>query len=89
LRLDQAGAPAEAPLLAAAGAAADVLVGAGIAVRATARRALRAGLALSALYLAAGTVLAPALWADPLGPLLKILPVMALSLAALAIADDR
>jgi hypothetical protein len=41
------------------------------------------------MYLVAGTALTPALWADPLGPLLKIAPIMALSLAALAIADDR
>lgn len=88
--LHAAGVPAPtAPLLAAAGAAADILIGLGIAVRATAKRALRAGLALSAVYLAVGTLLAPALWADPLGPLLKIVPVMALTLAALAIADDR
>jgi uncharacterized protein YbjT (DUF2867 family) len=88
--LQRAGAPAEvAPALAAAGAVADILIGLGIAVRATVKRALGAGLALSALYLIAGTLLAPALWADPLGPLLKIVPVLALSLTALAIADDR
>jgi hypothetical protein len=80
---------AAAAVLAGAGAAADILIGLGIAVRATARRALGASLALSAVYLAAGTVLAPALWADPLGPLLKIVPVVALGAAALAIADDR
>jgi uncharacterized protein YbjT (DUF2867 family) len=88
--LREAGAPAVlAPMLAAAGAVADIVIGAGTAVRPTVKRALRAGVALSAVYLAAGTVLVPALWADPLGPLLKIVPVMALSLAALAIADDR
>jgi uncharacterized protein YbjT (DUF2867 family) len=88
--LRAAGVPGQAaPLLATAGAAADILIGLGIAVRTTAKRALRAGLALSGVYLAIGTILAPALWADPLGPLLKIVPVMALSLAALAIADDR
>ena len=65
------------------------VLGLGIAVRATCKLALRAGLALSATYLVAGTALAPALWADPLGPFLKVLPVMALMLAALAIADDR
>jgi uncharacterized protein YbjT (DUF2867 family) len=90
LALRAAGAPAEAaPPLAAVGAAADIIVGLGIAVRRTAGRALRASLALSGFYLAAGTALAPALWGDPLGPLLKIVPIMALSLAALAIADDR
>jgi uncharacterized protein YbjT (DUF2867 family) len=88
--LGRTGIPAAAAApLAAAGAIADCLIGLGIAFRAAAKRALGAGIALSAVYLAAGTVLAPALWADPLGPLLKIVPVMALTLAALAIADDR
>jgi uncharacterized protein YbjT (DUF2867 family) len=90
LVLRGAGLPdAGAPLLAAAGALADILVGFGIAFRATSKCALRASLVLSVIYLVAGTALTPALWADPLGPLLKIIPIMALSLAALAIADDR
>jgi uncharacterized protein YbjT (DUF2867 family) len=79
---------AAAPL-AAAGAVADILIGLGIAVRVTAKRALQAGFALSAVYLVAGTLVAPALWVDPLGPLLKVVPIMALTLAALAIVDDR
>ena len=82
-------ADAKAPLLTAAGASADILVGLGIAFRATSKSALRASLVLSAMYLVAGTALTPALWADPLGPFLKIIPIMVLSLAALAIADGR
>ena len=35
------------------------------------------------------TLLLPGLWADPLGPLLKILPILVLNLVALAILDDR
>ena len=90
LLLRGAGLPdASVPLLAVAGALADILVGLGIAFRATSKCALYASLVLSMMYLAAGTSLAPALWANPLGPLLKIIPIMALSLAALAIADDR
>jgi hypothetical protein len=50
---------------------------------------LAAALVLAAAYLVGGTWLAPELWADPLGPLLKIFPALALTLAALAIADDR
>jgi uncharacterized protein YbjT (DUF2867 family) len=85
-----AGIPtAAAPVLVVASAVADILIGLGIAVRATCKLALRSGLALSAAYLVAGTALAPALWADPLGPFLKVVPVMALMLAALAITDDR
>jgi hypothetical protein len=33
--------------------------------------------------------LLPSLWADPLGPLVKIFPVLFASFAALAILDDR
>jgi hypothetical protein len=41
------------------------------------------------LYLALATILLPALWIDPLGPLLKVFPVLALTLAARAILEDR
>jgi DoxX-like family len=58
-------------------------------VRRTARPALLGALALSLAYLALGTILMPALWADPLGPLLKIAPIAVLHLIALAILDDR
>ena len=37
----------------------------------------------------AGTLLVPQVWADPIGPMLKIGPVLALNLTALAILDDR
>ena len=40
-------------------------------------------------YLAGATALEPALWLDPLGPLVKILPSLLLTLAALAILDER
>jgi hypothetical protein len=36
-----------------------------------------------------GTMLESALWLDPLGPLVKILPSLLLTLAALAILDER
>ena len=39
--------------------------------------------------LASATILVPTLWVDPLGPLLKIFPVLALNLAAQAILEDR
>ena len=46
-------------------------------------------LAISLTYAVIGTVLVPRLWADPLGPMLKIWPVMVLNLVALAILEDR
>ena len=45
--------------------------------------------AVTLLYLVAGTILLPSLWAEPLGPLLKTLPVLALNFVALAILEDR
>jgi hypothetical protein len=44
---------------------------------------------LSAFYLIAGSVLRPDLWNEPLGPLLKILPILVLHLVAMAILDER
>jgi hypothetical protein len=46
-------------------------------------------LAVTPFYLLTGTVLAPELWADPLGPLTKIGPLMLASLFTLAILDER
>jgi uncharacterized protein YbjT (DUF2867 family) len=72
-----------------AGAAADLVLGLGIAWRRTARPALWGALLLSAFYLAATTALAPELWAEPLGPLTKVAPIMVLNMVALAILEDR
>lgn len=72
-----------------AGAVVDIMVGAGIAVRRTSRSALFASLAVGAGYLIAASLLMPQLWDDPLGPLVKIVPVLLLSLVALAILEDR
>jgi len=86
--IQEAGFAIAAPL-AAVSAIADIAIGAAIAVRRTARPALRAALVLSLAYVALATLLLPGLWADPLGPLLKVLPIMVLNLVALAILDDR
>jgi len=72
-----------------AGALADIVIGIGIAIRRTARIALWAALAISVFYLVAGTIILPELWADPIGPMMKIWPILALNLVALAIVDDR
>jgi uncharacterized protein YbjT (DUF2867 family) len=86
--LEEAGVGAAGPPTVAASLA-DVAIGVGIAVRRTARAALWAALALSLAYLAAGTLLLPSLWAEPLGPLLKIAPIAALIAVALATLDER
>lgn len=72
-----------------AGALADIAIGVGIAFRRTARGALLAAIAISVFYMIAGTFVLPVLWLDPVGPMLKIWPIIALNLVALAILEDR
>jgi uncharacterized protein YbjT (DUF2867 family) len=72
-----------------AGGLADLLIGLAIAYRPTARYGLYAALAISLFYAVMGTILLPRLWIDPLGPMLKIWPIIALNITALAIVDDR
>jgi hypothetical protein len=71
------------------GALADLAIGAAILYRPTSRFGLYAGLSISITYAIIGTILVPRLWSDPLGPMLKIWPVMMLNLVALAILEDR
>lgn len=72
-----------------AGAIADILIGLAIAVRRTSRLGLYAALTITIFYLIAGTLLVPRLWADPLGPMLKVWPILVFNLVALAILEDR
>jgi uncharacterized protein YbjT (DUF2867 family) len=72
-----------------AGGLADFAIGVAIAFRRTARAGLYAALAISLFYAAAGTVVRPDLWIEPLGPMLKIGPIIVLNLVALAILEDR
>jgi hypothetical protein len=67
----------------------DYLLGVALLVRPLARPVLLVMLAASGLYLVAGTLLAPQLWADPLGPYLKIVPALLATLFTLAILDER
>ena len=72
-----------------AGSLADLAIGIGILFRRTARPALLAALALALFYAIAGSLLLPRLWAEPIGPMLKIWPILALNLVALAMLDER
>jgi uncharacterized protein YbjT (DUF2867 family) len=72
-----------------AGAAADIGIGLAIAFRRTARAGLLAAAGVTLLYLVLGTVLLPRLWLEPLGPLLKAVPILALNLVAPAILEER
>ncbi len=72
-----------------AGALADLVIGIAIAYRPTSRYGLYAAIAISFTYAVIGTVLVPRLWLEPLGPMMKIWPIIVLHFVALAILDDR
>ena len=72
-----------------AGALADLAIGSAILWRPASRYGLWAALIISLVYVVIGTMLVPRLWADPLGPMLKIWPVLMLNLVAMAIREDR
>jgi DoxX-like family len=58
-------------------------------LRPTSRLGLYAAIGISLIYAVIGTLLVPRLWADPLGPMLKIWPIIVMHFVALAILDDR
>ncbi len=78
-----------AMLTTAGGAMIDFVLGIGVAIRSYARPALIGMLVVSGLYLLLGTALAPALWLDPLGRLVKIVPLLLLIAFALAVIEER
>src|SRR5262249_51005633 len=72
-----------------AGAFLDIVLGAALIVRRWTHLTLSAMLVLSLVYLIVASLLHPALWADPLGRLVKTIPVLLLMLFALATLDER
>jgi hypothetical protein len=78
-----------AELVVLLGAWFDIVLGALLLFRRFARRVLIVMFVATLGYLLAGTVLAPQLWTDPLGPLVKIVPMLVATLLTLAIVDDR
>lgn len=81
--------PAVGNLAIIGGALSDILIGIAIAMRRHAKAGLIAALAISIIYIVLGTYLVPRLWVDPLGPMMKIWPVLALNLILLAIVEER
>ncbi|WP_306625792.1 MULTISPECIES: SDR family oxidoreductase [Agrobacterium] len=67
----------------------DIALGVTVLIRPLARKALVAMLLVTAAYLTGGSLLEPGLWLDPLGPLVKVLPSIALTLVTLATLDER
>lgn len=72
-----------------AGIAMDLLIGWGLLWRRWVRRAAWASILVATGYLVAGTIVTPELWADPLGPLVKVFPAIALALAVAALVEER
>lgn len=72
-----------------AGGLADIAAGLLIAWRPTVRWGLYLAIVLSLFYFVFGTLLLPGLWRDPIGPMLKIFPLIVLNIVALAMVRDR
>lgn len=78
-----------ATLFVAGGAVADIVLGAAILYRPWAKRACYGMIALTLIYLLAGTVLTPWLWLDPLGPFVKTIPAALLAWVTSLVLEDR
>jgi hypothetical protein len=71
------------------GAIVDLCLGAAVVYRPWSRAACWGMSVVTVLYIAAGSVLRPDLWVDPLGPLLKAIPILMLTFIAAALTEDR
>lgn len=78
-----------APFLVAATAALDCVLGVAVLWRPVSRTAMLAMIAISLAYLLVASFHVPALWLDPLGPLVKVVPAMALAVIGLAVIRER
>jgi uncharacterized protein YbjT (DUF2867 family) len=78
-----------AAVLATGGAVVDIVLGGLILVRAWMPIAAKGMIAVTLGYLVGATWLAPDLWIDPLGPLIKAIPALMLAVVVLAVAEDR
>lgn len=68
---------------------ADIGLGMAVLWRSHTRNAMLGMFGLSLAYLVGATVIEPSLWLDLLGPLVKIFPALMLTLAGLAILEER
>lgn len=71
------------------GAVTDIALGLAILWRPWCRTAALGMMAVSAAYLMGGTLFAPALWLDPLGPLVKVLPSIVLAIIIWLSVESR
>jgi uncharacterized protein YbjT (DUF2867 family) len=72
-----------------AGSMIDIALGVGILLRRYARPAALGMAAMTIIYMAGATVFRADLWLDPLGSMLKALPVLMLALVAWTILEER
>ncbi len=82
-------APGTQTALVVGGGLIDMALGMAILWRPLAKRAAAAMVALSFAYMAGSLIHTPALWADPLGPMLKVLPGTVLALLVALALEDR
>ncbi len=73
--MSEGGVGSLSPFAVIAGSLVDLAIGIGIAIRRSAQVSLYAALAISVFYVIAGTIILPRLWIDPLGPMVKIVPI--------------
>ncbi|MCP1199300.1 SDR family oxidoreductase [Notoacmeibacter sp. MSK16QG-6] len=78
-----------APTAVFAGSIMDIALGLAILWRPWVRAASLGMVIVSLGYLVGGSMMTPDLWADPLGPFVKVLPSLGLALFVAAIAKDR
>lgn len=67
----------------------DIAIGLALLVRPLVRPACIAAILVSLAYLAGAALLAPHLYADPLGPMVKVVPSIALAIVVAAMAEER
>jgi hypothetical protein len=73
----------------AGGSLADIALGVAVLVRRLTRLACLGMITVSVLYLAGSLVWIPALWSDPLGPMLKVFPGILLAGIVAALMEKR
>lgn len=78
-----------AGLFVRAGSIIDILIGVLLLIRPVTRFACAASIVVSVGYILASAVFTPELWADPMGPMVKVFPAIALALFVAAIAEER
>lgn len=72
-----------------AGSVADLIISVALLFRPTLRWGLVGAILVTIVYVVGSLLVRPDLWLDPLGPMLKALPALALTFLCLAIGNER